>query len=212
MIEIIPAINADNFEEIQRRLKLIEPYADWVQLDAADGTFTKNTIWHNSEDLAAIDTKLKIEVHLMVDAVEKRIQQWLLPNVKRIIFHLGATKDHEFVISECKKAGKEVGIAVAPSESIFKALSCNNKTDVIQILAVNPGLPGQTAQKDAFERIKEVRNFCKSCRIEVDGGMNKETAKKAVAAGADIIVSASEIFKDDNVEKNIKDFYGALNR
>jgi ribulose-phosphate 3-epimerase len=124
---------------------------------------------------------------------------------------LGATKDHEFVINECKKAGKEVGIAVAPNESVFQALSCNHKIDIIQILAVNPGLSGQTAQESAFERIKEVRNFCKSCKIEVDGGMNKDTAKKAVAAGANIIVAANAIFKDNNVEKNLKDFYGSLN-
>lgn len=211
MIEIIPAINADNFEEIKKRIKFIEPYTKWVQIDVADGTFTKNTLWHDFEDLLALETPVNIEVHLMMNDIDKKFENWLSASVKRIIFHIGASQDPEFVIKKIKEAGKEVGIAVGPHESLAMAAALKDKVDLLQILGVHPGLPGQKTDEYAFDKIRMMRKFCKECIIEVDGGMNKETAKKAIGAGANIIVSASEIFKDNNVEKNLKDFYGALN-
>lgn len=211
MIQIIPAINSESFEEIQKKIKMIEPFSDWVQLDVADGTFTKNTIWHNSDDLISLKTSLSIEVHLMIDKIEERIDSWLLPNVQRIIFHLGASRDPELVISKIKEAEKQAGIAIGPSESWIKAMSYNYKVDVFQILAVNPGLPGQKAKEEAFETIREMRKFCKECIIEVDGGMNKETAKRAIEAGANIIVAANAVFKNNDIKKNTEELNGALN-
>ncbi len=207
MIEIIPAINVDSFEEVLERLNAVEAFITspsgagpppggikWAQIDVADGTFTKNTIWHNSRDLAFLQMPLKIELHLMLDNMERRIEDWLSPNVHRIIFHISATNDSDFIIKKCREAGKEVGIAIGPDESLAQAMEYKDKVDMFQILAVKPGLPGQEAQEEVFERIKEVRKFCPSCIIEVDGGMNKDTIKKAVEAGANIIVAANAIF------------------
>ncbi|NOY35406.1 MAG: hypothetical protein GXP44_00540 [bacterium] len=215
-VEIIPAINADGFEEIQRRVKLVEPFvtppsgAGWVQIDAADGTFTKNTIWHKPEDLAFLETPLKIELHLMLDKMGRRIADWLLPNVHRIIFHIGATSDPDFVIEKCRDAGKEVGIAVGPNESLIKALEHKGEVDMFQILDVYPGLSGAKIVESAFDRIRELRNFCGDCIIEVDGGMNKETVGKAVEAGANVIAAASAIFGKEDVGKAIKQLRKAV--
>jgi len=215
-VEIIPAINANSFEEIQEKIKLIEfaqqpskaafdgDGVGWIQIDAADGTFTKNTIWHNPEDLAFLETPLKIELHLMLDNMERRIEDWLLPNVHRIVFHIGATSDPDFVIEKCKEAGKEVGIAVGPNESLVKALEHKGEVDMFQILAVYPGLPGQSVLPETFDRIRELRNFCGDCIIEVDGGMNEETVGKAVEAGANVIAAASAIFGKKDVGKAIE--------
>ncbi len=202
---VIPAINADNFEEIKKRIKLIEPFVDWVHIDAADGTFTKNTIWHNSRDLLDIETNLNIEVHLMMSNVEKRIDDWLLPNIKRIIFHLDGSVVPDFVIKKIKDAGKQAGIAISPDISWTKALHYKGAADIFLVLGVYPGLSGRKIQESCFEKIKEIRKFCPSCIIEVDGGMNKETVKKAVKAGANIIAAGSAIFKEKNIEKAIKE-------
>ena len=205
MIEIIPAINADNFEEIKRKIKLIEPHTDWVHIDVADGTFTKNTIWHNATDLALLDTKLNIGVHLMINNVERRIDDWLVSGIKRITFHIEGSKDPGFVINRCKEAGIDAAISIGPDESIIKAMEYKNKVNVFQILGVRPGLPGQKLEKNTFDRIREVRNFCGSCIIEVDGGMNKETIPRAVEAGANRMAAASAIFNGEDVGKNIKE-------
>lgn len=199
---LIPAVNADSFEEVQNKIKLIEPYVSWVHLDIADGTFTKNTLWHNLVEFAMIETELNIELHLMMDRVEEKIDHWFNPSVKRIIFHIGASRDPGFVIDRCHKNKTEAGIAISPDESVAQALAYKSKVDFFQILGVRPGLPGQKTDENTFDRIREVRKFCPSCIIEADGGMNLETIPKAISAGANIIVSASAIF-DSN--KNIKE-------
>lgn len=219
-IEIIPVINVDSFEEVQQKIKTVEPFSPpaggWVHIDVADGTFTKNTLWHNPRDLMLLDTSLYIEVHLMLNDIDSKIGDWLAcpersRGVNRIIFHLSASADPDFVISEIKKAGKEVGISISPDESVAEAMkykkeACperSRRVNFFQILGVEPGLAGQKTLESTFDRIKEVRDSCPLCIIEVDGGMNKETAKRAVEAGADIIVAASYIFNSDNIEKAI---------
>ena len=199
---IIPAINAESFDEVQRKIKLIEPYSSWAHLDVADGTFTRNTLWHNLVEFALIETELNFELHLMIDKVEEKIDHWLSPSVKRIIFHMGGTRDAGFVIDRCHKNKTEAGIAIGPDESVAQALAYKSKVDFFQILAVKPGLPGQKISENTFERIREVRKFCPSCIIEVDGGMNKETIPRTIEAGADRIVAANAIF---NSGKDIKE-------
>lgn len=208
---VIPVINADNFEELKEKIKLVEQYVDSIHVDVADGSFTKNTIWHNPKDLIGFETRLNIEVHLMLNDIDSKISEWLLPNtcpakgaVSRIVFHLSASRDTDFVISEIKKAGKEAGISISPDESVENALKYKNKVNFYQILGVYPGLAGQKTLESTFGRIKEVRDVCPSCIIEVDGGMNKETAKRAVEAGADIIVAASAIFNGGGIRENIE--------
>ena len=205
MIEIIPAINADNFEEIKRKIKLIEPHTDWVHIDVADGTFTKNTLWHNPADLALLENNLNLEVHLMINDVERRTDDWLVFGVKRIIFHIGGCKDPDFVIKKCKEAGIDAAISIGPDESIIKAMEYKNKVNVFQILGVRPGLPGQKVEENTFDRIREMRNFCGSCIIEVDGGMNAKTIPQAVKAGANRIVAASAVLNDGDVGENIEE-------
>lgn len=224
-MQIFPAINAKTFEELKEKIKLVEPYVDSIHIDVADGTFTKNTIWHNPSDLMSLDTSLYIEVHLMLNDIDNKISDWLTcpersrgtTSVKRIIFHLNGAAHPDFVISEIKKAGKGAGISISPDESVEEALKYKDKVNFFQILGVHPGLAGQKTLESTFDRIKEVRKVCEHCIIEVDGGMNKETAKRAVDAGADIIAAASAIFSAKggpasgwNIKKNIEELWHIL--
>jgi len=210
---IIPAINAETFDEVQKKIKLIEPYSSWAHLDIADGTFTKNTLWHNLLEFSLLETELNIELHFMMDRIEERIDHWLNISVKKIIFHIDGSKDPGFVIERCHKNKTEVGVAISPDESITKAMVYKNKVDFFQILGVKPGLPGQKMDENTFDRIKEVRKFCPSCIIEVDGGMNKETMPKAIEAGANIIVSASAIFDSGkNIKEAIEELKNVIRR
>jgi ribulose-phosphate 3-epimerase len=198
-MEIIPSINVQTFDELKKKLALVEHLVSWAHLDIADGTFTQHATWNNPEDLKLLNTKLNLEAHLMVKDVEKKLAGWLVPKVKRIFFHLNATGNADFVIDRCIKAGIEPAIAIGPDEP----LKFIEKVKTYQILGVEPGPAGQIAEEKMFERIREMWKICPSCIIEADGGMNSETAKKAREAGADIIVAASYIFNSNNIEETI---------
>ena len=210
-MQVIPAINVNSFEEIKEKIKSVEPFvtppngAGWAQLDVADGTFTKNTLWHNAGDLLSLDTKLKIEVHLMFNNIEDRVVNWLIEPVDRVIFHLETAKDPHFVIEKCRAAGKEVGIAIGPDTPWTQLMLFCDKVDLFQILSVYPGLAGQEFIEESLRKIEGLRKNCLSAIIEVDGGVNKEVAKKCKEAGADIVCAASYIFDSDNIEKAIKE-------
>jgi len=200
---IIPAINAETFEEVKNKLELIKPYTDWAHIDVADGSFAGNILWHNPEDIGQISgLSLNLEIHLMMSDLESKIDDWLRSGVKRILFHLNAVGNPDIIIKKCEEVGIEVGISISPDESVEKALSYKDKVDFFQILGVHPGLSGQKTLEGTFDRIKEVRKFCSSCIIEVDGGMNLETIPKAIEFGANRIVAASAIF---NSGKDIKE-------
>ena len=208
-IEIIPAINAANFEEVKNKIKLVEPYVRWVHLDVADGTFTPNTIWHNPIDLLTMETPLAIEVHLMISDMDTRWPDWILQNVRRIIFHLEAAHDPNFVLEKIKAAGKEVGVAAEPATDWKKLEPFCTKADLVQILAVPPGIAGQGFIFQTLDKIKHIRRAHPQGIIEVDGGVNLETGKNAAAAGANILVSANYIFSSDNIKKAIEDLKNA---
>ncbi len=211
-MQVIPAINVDSFDEVKKRIKMVESYvnpaaggAGWIQLDVADGTFTKNTIWHNAGDLLSLETPLKIEVHLMIDKIEERVMEWFLAPVRRIIFHLETSVNPHFVIEKCRKSGKEVGISIGPDVPWTQLMPFCGKVDLFQILAVQPGLAGQKFQEECLRKIEYLRKNCPSAIIEVDGGINKEVAEKVAVAGADIVNAANYIFGAKDIKKTIEE-------
>ncbi len=205
MVEIIPAINAESFEEVKEKTMQIEAHAKWVHIDIADGTFTTNTLWHEPRDLAGLKTKLKIEVHLMLADMDLRWPDWILPNVSRVIFHLEGAHDPAFVIKKIKEAGKKVGLAIRPETPWQHAEPYLKHVDLIQTLAVVPGEAGQEFRPEILDKISHLRASHSEAIIEVDGGINPKTAIQCIYAGANILVSASYIFNSDNIKKAIEE-------
>src|SRR3989338_58093 len=97
MTEILPAIIVNNFKELEEKIKLVEPYVKWVHIDVMDGKFTPQTSWPYSEgaiaDLLKLDTKLNIEIHLMIDKPEKTIDVWIASSAKRFLIHYESTHE-----------------------------------------------------------------------------------------------------------------------
>lgn len=208
--QLIPAINVDSFEEVIEKVRLIEPLANkfgikYIHLDVADGTFTPNTIWNEATDLVGFETSLAIEVHLMITDIDRRIEKWLFDPIKRIIFHLEASHDPDLVIQKCRSAQKEVGLAIRPETVWEKTEPFWDKVDFVQSLGVSPGRAGQRAHTDAVDKVRALRHACPSCIIEVDGGVTSKNAGELVKAGANLVVAASAIFSQDNIEKAILD-------
>ena len=199
MVEIIPSINVPTFEEVKERIARVEPYAAWCHLDITDGIFSMHPTWHDPANLPELTTNLKAEAHLMVAEPEKVIERWFVEPVKRIIVHLEAAKDINFIIQKCRGAGIEIGLAIHP-ETPWSALEpwCG-KVDLFLVLTVKPGPSGQKMHEESFDKVSHLHRVCSSGKIEIDGGINPETAQKAKEAGADILVAGAYIFNSQDI-------------
>lgn len=204
MIEIIPAILTKDFQELQEKIKKVESYVDWVQLDVMDGQFVDNTTWNNPADLKNLKTKLKLSVQLMIKNPEEHLDEWIDSGVERIIFHYTSTKKHKEIIEKIKKAGLQVGLAINPETHIEVVDDLIDQLDLVLVMTVQPGRGGQKLLEETLTKIKKLREKYKDVNIEVDGGINPETASKVIQAGANLLVSGSAIFNSDDIEKTIQ--------
>ena len=203
-MQIIPAINEIDFEEIKKKILAAESFgAEWVHLDIADGKFTPNLLWNSPKDLDSLYLKpltlnLNIEVHLMVENPEDVLEDWLVSGIKRIFVHYETISDFGAVKDRCKKAGVELGLAIGPHIPVEGLFEYKRKVSYFLILAVEPGISGQKFQENQLEKIKLLRKEFPGAKIEVDGGVNIGNAFDIKQAGADILVSASYIWNSKN--------------
>jgi len=204
MIQIIPAIIAKDFQELNEKIKKIEPYVEWAQLDVMDGKFVNNKTWNSPYNLKDLETNLNLEAHLMIDDPEEVIDDWINSGVKRIIFHYEATDKHEEILRKIKEAGLETGIALNPETTINILDDFINQLDLILIMTVNPGFGEQRFLNESVDKIKQLREKYKSVNLEVDGGINLKTAPEVIKAGVNILAVGSAIFKSNNIEETIK--------
>lgn len=211
MIEIIPAIIAKDFQELEEKISKVKPFVDWVQLDVMDGKFVESATWNNPEELPKLTencSPLKLEAHLMIEKPEDVIDKWIKSGVKRIIFHYEATGKHQEIIDKIYSVGLRAGIAINPEtpidvfEPFLKVLSFKFQVSIL-IMSVHPGKGGQKFLEEALPKIKDLREKYHDVIIGVDGGINLETASKVIQAGADILAVGSGIFEGD-IEENIK--------
>lgn len=212
-MQIIPAINCQSFDCVAEKIKKSADFgAEWVQIDIADGKFTPHKTWDNSSELIS---NLNTEIHLMVENPEIEIDKWLNGGVKRIIVHFEAIKNSalknpannneidivNFILGKCTNNRIELGLAINPNTSAEELLPYLDKIKFIQVLAVDPGLSGQEFQKETLGKISFLEQLKKQyfdIVIEVDGGINLETAKMCKEAGADILVAGSYIWNSEN--------------
>ena len=208
MIEVIPTIIAKDFEELREKVRKVEPYVDWVQLDIMDGQFVDNLTWNNPTDLKDLKTNLKLEAHLMIESPEEHINNWINSGVKRIIFHFESTKKIREIIARIKEAGLGVGLAINPETPPEVVDDFIDQLDLVLVMTVPPGRGGQKFLEETLPKIKNLREKYPHVKIGVDGGINLESAPKVIQAGANILASGSAIFKSDNIKKVIKKLQG----
>lgn len=214
-MQVIPAVNETDFKEIKKKIKTAADFgadpavdgASWVHLDVADGKFTKNVLWNNPKDLEGLratgyELRTNLEVHLMVQNPDEVLDSWLDTKIKRIIVHLESVKDLDVMKMKCVAFGVELFLAIKPDTPVEHFFSHEGDADGFLILAVNPGLAGQKFQENQLEKIKTLRQKFPDAKIEVDGGVNLETAPRIKEAGADILVSASYIWGSEDWKKS----------
>lgn len=201
--EIIPTILVKTFDEVKEKIKLVENYVDWVQLDIMDGIFVENKTWDNSNNLKDFKTRVKLEAHLMVDKPEKIIDNWL-EVVDRIIIHQESSENIQEIIEKVHKNKKEIGIALNPETHPTAIKQFLNDIDLILLMSVQPGKGGQEFKDWILEKADFLRQKGFKGNIEIDGGINETNIGQALERGINLFCVGTYIYQNNNIEQAIK--------
>ena len=209
-IKISPSILSADFSILGDEIKSLEKAgADLIHVDVMDGHFVQNiTMGPPIIKMIRKCTKLPFDVHLMISPVEKYIKAFADAGSDIITIHPEATDNLKRAVSTIKSLGKKAGISLNPKTPISTLMDVINEIDLILIMSVNPGFAGQSFMGEVLPKVTELRKMINDKKlkidIEIDGGINFETAPLAVKAGANILVSGTTIFSGslkDNIQK-----------
>ena len=211
-IQISPSILSADFSQLGNEIKKLEEGgADLIHVDVMDGHFVPNlTIGPPVIKTLRKYTKLPFDVHLMISPVHKFIKKFAEAGSDIITIHPEATEDLNESIFFIKELNKKVGVSLNPNTEINVIESQLSNIDLVLIMSVFPGFGGQKFIPETIKKIKDLKlikdknNF--SFDIEVDGGINFSNSKDVINAGANILVSGTTIFKENNgdIKKNIE--------
>ena len=210
-IQISPSILSADFSNLEKDIKKLETAgADMIHVDVMDSHFVPNiTIGPPVIKALRSNTSLPFDVHLMISPVHKYIKDFANAGADIITIHPEATPNLQESINEIKSFKKKVGISLNPDTKIDTVEDYLDKVDLILIMSVYPGFGGQKFISDVLEKIKSLKNLKDKKKlnfdIEVDGGINFSNFKSVIDAGANVLVSGTTIFKENNgdIKKNI---------
>ncbi len=209
-IKISPSILSADFSILGDEIKSLEQAgADLIHIDVMDGHFVPNiTMGPPIIKMVRKCTKLPFDVHLMISPVEKYIKAFADAGSDIITIHPEATDNLKRAVGTIKSFGKKAGVSLNPKTPISALMDVINDIDLILIMSVNPGFAGQSFMSEVLPKVTELRKMINDKKlkidIEIDGGINFETAPLAVKAGANILVSGTTIFSGslkDNIQK-----------
>lgn len=210
MTIVSPSLLAADFLHLEDDVKMInESDAQWLHLDVMDGTFVPNISFGFPvmEAVAKVCTK-KLDVHYMIDRPERYIKQTAKLGAMMMNVHIEATTHLHRSIQEIHDAGMMAGVTLNPSTpvSLLEDIICD--VDMVLLMSVNPGFGGQKFIENTINKVKRLRRLIdesgSKALIEIDGGVQAETAPRLVAAGADVLVSGSYVFKAKDPIATIK--------
>ena len=211
-IQISPSILSADFSQLAAEIKRLEEGgADMIHVDVMDGHFVPNlTIGPPVIKALRKHCKLMFDVHLMISPVHKYIKEYSDSGADIITFHPEATENMKDTISLIKSLNKKVGVSLNPDSEINKISNYLNDIDLVLVMSVFPGFGGQKFIPEVLNKIKKIKELKDKNNykydIEVDGGVNFSNSKDILKAGANILVSGTTVFKENNgdIKKNIE--------
>ncbi len=208
-IKISPSILSANFANLGQEVKAIDQAgADYIHIDVMDGNFVPNiTIGHNVISSIRSYTNLPFDVHLMIKNPDYQLENFSIAGANIITVHSEATIHLHRTIEKIKSLGKKAGVSIVPSTNESGLDYILEEIDLVLVMTVNPGFGGQKFISSQLRKIENIANkiskLGRKIELEVDGGINQETAKQAVNCGANVLVAGSFIFGNSNYKEAI---------
>ena len=214
MIKISPSILSADFANIQRDIERIST-ADYVHVDVMDGLFVPNiSIGIPVVQSIRPTTTLPLDVHLMIDRPVRYVEQFCDAGADLVTVHVESDTEENIhaAIDLIHEKGKKAGVVVKPKTPAEAVLPFINKVELILVMTVEPGFGGQSFMADMMPKVSALRQIIDernpACELEVDGGVDPVTARTAVAAGANVLVAGSSVYKASDIPARIRELRG----
>lgn len=208
---ISPSLLAADFTDLRHEVEMINKSdADWLHLDIMDGTFVPNiSFGFPVIDAVAKICKKPLDVHFMIEHPERYVQRTAKTGAMMMNVHYEACVHLHRTVQEIHDAGMKVGVTLNPSTPVCLLEDILNDVDMVLLMSVNPGFGGQKFIEGTIDKLRALREMVdrKNSRalIQIDGGVQAETAPRLVEAGADVLVSGSYVFKAADPIQTIHD-------
>ena len=209
-IFISPSILSADFARLEQECKSLEKSgADWIHCDVMDGNFVPNLTF----GIPVVKSirkcvVLPLDVHLMIERPERYVAQFAEAGANLITIHAEATDDVASCLKLIRSCGKQAGISLRPNTPVETLEQYRGLFDMILIMSVEPGFGGQAFIESSVEKIRAAKNLFPDVLIEVDGGINKNTAGRVIDAGVDVIVAGSAIMNAKDRKTAISEIRG----
>ena len=211
-IIVAPSILAANFSRLSDEIHRVEAAgADWIHCDIMDGHFVDN-ISFGPEIVRIVRglTSLPLDVHLMIEHADHYVPRFVKAGANSITIHVEREAKHDVgkTLRQIQDAGCRAGLTLNPETPFDLIEPFIHKIDILLIMTVHPGFGGQPFRADQMQKVKRARSLNGEIDIEVDGGINAETARLSIENGANVLVAGTSIFHSNDYAKAIRELRG----
>jgi ribulose-phosphate 3-epimerase len=214
MVKIAPSILSADFSKLGEEILAVEQGgADYIHIDVMDGHFVPNiTIGPLIVEAIRPITKLPLDVHLMIENPDQFVEAFVKAGADYITVHVEACRHLHRTIQSIKSYGIKAGVVLNPATPVESIQHIIGDIDMVLLMSVNPGFGGQKFIPEVLPKIRKVKEMAElkgiDLEIEIDGGVNSETAKLCMDAGANVLVAGSAIYNEEDYAKAISQIRG----
>jgi len=221
MIEVVPAVHTESFDELYVDMSQVKSHVDRVQFDISDGSYAKSVTWpfSSNEHFAEITREeeglpfwrdLDVELDMLIAQPERLLEEWIRTGIVAVIIHIESTEVYEEIFKKLKDYGVEIGWGIkpnTPNNKLFTIIDDVGVPDFVQVMGNDKvGYHGVELDERVYDKIKAIRERYSELPIAIDIGVNEDTAPKLVESGVTKLVSTSAIFGTEDTEEAIEYF------